>query len=196
MIAHTKQQLQSLESEAVRIEYSEQVYNLIFDFHHDIGASGLLPDNQNDIKDHITDWHEKFIESPVFPDAVPFDKVYSKFFKASVTGVASRKGNNIAAMIESFNHWFRTAGGKYSVFPDYYQISNPAPEPQNKTQPSRKISEWSDEEINDSYQGLKNIYGTDLEKVILRVGGRSQGKSFFARIQNEYIKRGLDKAKT
>lgn len=190
MVAKTKQQLKSLESEAVRIEFPEEIYNSIYDFLIDIGAGNLLPDGDKNIKEYITKWHETFIHSNLYPDQIPFTEVYKKFFTAVITGAADRKGNNIAAMIECFNHWFQISGGKTKIFPEYFQTKSYSPNYRPEPSMPDDISKWKDEDIISQYEGIQKIYGTDFEKSIITLA-RKQGKSYFAKIVHEYKKRQL-----
>ena len=148
-------------------EARESIYELYFK----IGARGELPPviDKHDraglkAREGVLSeiWRNIYLNNKLCPGDIPFPIIISEFTGAMVLGLVERKGNNLAAIVQSFNSWIT----RQKVLELLYAIRNrlyphwvPEAIEERKSKP---LHEMSDEEIENRIEKLKPFKHVNL----------------------------------
>jgi hypothetical protein len=179
-ITTKRQYLASIE-EGVRIEYDPHMINTIYVWLKDIGAHNEIPADKEKKRDYVLRVHEYLtVLNDRYPMDLSFYDCYAKFFKATISGDASRKGNNIAALVQCLNEWLPKAFQKKGK--ELTPLINRAED--DRLIQGVSVEKFPDHIILSQFRQIETIFG-DLNNLF------PNAKGYMHKIKEEAISRGL-----
>lgn len=196
-IARSKADAMKWRKDKLRFGYEAELIESLQHFLTDIGAARYLSEGKEDRLRELKRFHEKLsVDNYSFPEHIPFDIIYPRFFTAVVNSVVERKANNVAEMVRVFRAWINIEG-KVEELQRAYERRYPEAQPAKVTGKvnysdadlnGTKLEDWPDQVITDQYKKIEVIYRDDDGRRWLDELG---GKGYIARLKNEAVKRGI-----
>jgi hypothetical protein len=177
----------------------------MYELYVKIGAIDELPSDHDQIDGYLSElWNEVFYDNDLVPADIPGDIVIAEFTRAVVSGLADRKGNNMAAIISAFNKWIVKQdirerlyksrdkyypGQKPKALPPASSFSmDPTEAKQERSVKGKRIEQWPDAALEDTAQKILTIYNDEAGMMAIK---SFNVKGQMKRTINEAVKRGL-----
>lgn len=204
-VATSKKQALSYKSEGISYGYEAGLIQTLEWFLTDIGAEKHLSSKEDRRLIELKHFHEKLsVENRSFPDDIPFDIVYPRFFTAVVNNSVERKGNNVSALIGAFRKWIAESEQLDKLRAMYHERYPEARPKALQTRASIPVengsAEWvkglplekqPDELIIDQHKKITTMMADEKSRGWLKKVEQNGGRGYIAKIMKEIKKRDL-----
>lgn len=185
----------------------KETVNALYELYVKIGAIDELPSDTERTEGYLCElWREVFYTNNLVPADIPGDIIITEFTRAVVSGRAGRKGNNMAAIIASFNHWIvkqDVRSGLYSKRDQYYPGRQPKALPPSSGFDAndaeadmlcrgKKLEDWPTEVLIQQAQTIAMLWDTSMGKQVLAIGANA----YRSRLYEELRSRGVTETET
>ena len=187
----------------------KETISAMYEMYIKIGAIDELPSDPKLTQEYLTSlWTDLFYENHLVPADIPGDIVISEFTRAVVSGRANRKGNNMAAIIASFNQWIvkqDVRSGLYSKRDQYYPGQQPKALPpsngfsantdeaeMDRLIRGKKLEDWPTEVLIQQAQTIAMLWDTSMGKQVKALGVNA----YRSRLYAELNRRGITETET
>lgn len=172
----------------------------IIHYFNDLGAKHELPSEPRDLVDYVNRFHRKMTVGNIhWPEDIHFDVIYTSFCTAMLNGMIrlpEYQPHATKNQIDAFRKWITSGNVLENLYERFYNYY-PSKRPKQISEPSTKLSDWTDDMIKKQYETICRIFQNDKGKI--PIFQSSGAKSYFNHIKTEYLKRfadGDDLAKT